>query len=105
MKAELWVRAGFYLVEAALLSVPLIGGLLLAGSAVRRHGVAFPPLTSFRMIAILLGLAAFDAALGEFLGPHVIVQYYGAALILTGGACSWALTLVVTTLAARRRAP
>ncbi|HOX21212.1 MAG TPA: hypothetical protein PLI70_09815 [Gemmatimonadales bacterium] len=96
---------GFYLVEAAVLSLALIGGLMLAGSAARRYGVTFPALTSHRMIAIVLGLVAVSAALGELAGPHVILHYYAAATILAAGAGAWSLSKAATALAARPKAP
>jgi hypothetical protein len=105
MTPSLWIRIAFYLVEAGALAVPLACGFLLARSAFQRWGRALPALTWRGMAALVLTLAVLDAALGELLGPHVIVQYYGAALILAVGACSWALSRVVTALAARRGAP
>ncbi len=105
MTPSLSIRIAFYLVEAGALALPLACGFLLARNAFQRRGRRLPALTWRGMAVLVLALAAVDAALGEFLGPHVILQYYGAALILTVGACSWALSRVVTALAARRGAP
>ena len=105
MKPDLSIRIAFYLVEAGALAVPLACGFLLARSAFHRWGRSLPAVTWRGMATLVLALAAFDAALAEFLGPQVIIQYYGAALTLTVGACCWVLSRAVTTLAARRRAP
>lgn len=105
MMRDTWVRIAFYLAEAAVLSVPLVWGFLLAGRAARRFGTTLPALSWQRILALVLGLTAVDAAIGELAGPHVILQYYASATILAAGAGAWILSRALTALAVRRRAP
>jgi hypothetical protein len=108
MRPDLATRIAFYLAEAAVLTVPVACGLLLARGAARRARFPYPKISWIRISAIWLWLGALGTVLGELAGPEMIIQYYVAAAVLTVGAGAWLLGRFfprADTLAARPKAP